>query len=86
MAAALANARRRTLRLLLHALQALGHGRTLSLVRSMMTSPDERTRANAIESLASLPSTKSPRGWCDGSWVWLDVGQSTWSMDGPIHR
>jgi HEAT repeat protein len=53
--AALDNARRRTLRLVLHALDALGHHRTLSLVRLMMTSPEERSRANAIESLASLP-------------------------------
>ena len=53
--AALDNARRRTLRLVLHALDALGHRRTLNLVRQMMTSPDERARANAIESLASLP-------------------------------
>lgn len=53
--AALENARRHTLRLVLHALDALGHGRTLNLVRQMMTSPDERSRANAIESLASLP-------------------------------
>ncbi|HEX6441334.1 MAG TPA: cyclic nucleotide-binding domain-containing protein, partial [Stellaceae bacterium] len=53
--AALDNARGRTLRLVLHALDALGHRRTLNLVRLMITSPDERTRANAIESLASLP-------------------------------
>jgi hypothetical protein len=58
ISAALDNARRRTLRLVLHALEALGHGRTLSLVRSMMTSPDERTRANAVESLASLPQRR----------------------------
>ena len=58
IAAALDNARRRTLRLVLHALEALGHGRTLNLVRSMMTSPDERTRANAVESLASLPQRR----------------------------
>jgi cyclic nucleotide-binding protein len=53
--AALDNARGRTLRLVLHALEALGQRRTLNLVRLTMTSPDERTRANAIESLASLP-------------------------------
>ena len=53
--AALDNSRRRTLRLVLHALDALGHHRTLNLVRQMITSPDERSRANAIESLASLP-------------------------------
>jgi HEAT repeat protein len=53
--AALDNARGRTLRLVLHALDALGQRRTLNLVRLMMTSPDARTRANAIESLASLP-------------------------------
>jgi hypothetical protein len=52
---ALDDARRRTLRLVLHALDALGHRRTLNLVRQMMTSPDERSRANAVESLASLP-------------------------------
>jgi HEAT repeat protein len=53
--AALDNAKDRTLRLVLHALDALGQRRTLNLVRLMMTSSDERTRANAIESLASLP-------------------------------
>jgi HEAT repeat protein len=58
MRAALDNSRRRTLRLVLHALDALGHRRTLGLVRVMMSSPDERSRANAIESLASLPQRR----------------------------
>lgn len=56
--AALDNGRQRALRLVLHALDALGHRRTLNLVRLMMTSPDERSRANAIESLASLPQRR----------------------------
>lgn len=56
--AALDNSRRRSLRLVLHALDALGHRRTLNLVRLMITSPDERSRANAIESLASLPQRR----------------------------
>jgi MFS family permease len=49
------NSTRRVLRLVLQALDALGHRRTLNLVRTMMNSGDERSRANAIESLASLP-------------------------------
>jgi HEAT repeat protein len=56
--AALDNARRRTIRLVLHALDALGHRRTLHFVRLMITSPDQRSRANAVESLASLPQRR----------------------------
>jgi HEAT repeat protein len=55
---ALDDARRRTLRLTLHTLEVLGHGRTLNLVRTMMTSSDDRARANAVESLASLPQRR----------------------------
>jgi HEAT repeat protein len=58
MRAALDDARRRTIRLVLHVLDALGHRRTLRLVRLMITSPDQRSRANAIESLASLPQRR----------------------------
>jgi len=56
--AALDNAARRDVRLVMHALDALGHRRTLNLVRTMMRSRDERGRANAIESLASLPQRR----------------------------
>jgi hypothetical protein len=56
--AALDNAARHALRLVMQALGALGHHRTLNLVRTMMTSRDERGRANAIESLASLPQRR----------------------------
>jgi hypothetical protein len=55
MRAALADANRRTLRLAMHALDVLGHRRTLDLVRMMLASHDERSRANAIESLETLP-------------------------------
>ncbi len=56
--AALDNAARRHLRLVMHALDALGHRHTLNLVRTMIHSRDERGRANAIESLASLPQRR----------------------------
>jgi MFS family permease len=56
--AALDNAARRNVRLVMHALDALGHRQTLNLVRTMMRSRDERSRANAIESLASLPQRR----------------------------
>ena len=56
--AALDNARRRTLRVVMHVLDVLGHRRTLDLVRTMINSRDERSRANAIESLASLPQRR----------------------------
>ncbi|HZT88379.1 MAG TPA: cyclic nucleotide-binding domain-containing protein [Stellaceae bacterium] len=56
--AALDDAARRAVRLVMHALDALGHRRTLNLVRTMMTSADQRGRANAIESLASLPQRR----------------------------
>ncbi|QAU23376.1 MFS transporter [Dyella sp. M7H15-1] len=46
---------RRVLRLVLQALEALGHHRTLNLARTALRASDERTRANAIESLATLP-------------------------------
>lgn len=55
MAFAIDNSTRRTLRLVLHALEALGHRRTLNLVRTTLKMSDERTRANAVESLATLP-------------------------------
>ena len=58
ISAALDNTTRHTLRLVMQALGALGHHRTLNLVRTMMTSRDERGRANAIESLASLPQRR----------------------------
>jgi HEAT repeat protein len=56
--AALDNAARRHVRVVMQALDALGHHQTLSLVRTMMHSRDERARANAIESLASLPQRR----------------------------
>src|SRR5262249_54147622 len=56
--AALDNAARRHVRLVMHALDALGHHHTLNLVRTMILSRDERGRANAIESLASLPQRR----------------------------
>ena len=56
--AALDNAARRHVRLVMHALDALGHRHTLNLVRTMIHSRDERGRANAIESLASLPQRR----------------------------
>jgi HEAT repeat protein len=56
--AALDNARRRTLRVVMHVHDTLGHRRTLDLVRTMISSPDERSRANAIETLASLPQRR----------------------------
>ena len=55
MDAALANAKAHTMRVAMHVLSALGHRRTLNLVRVMMKTADRRSRANAIESLASLP-------------------------------
>ena len=55
---ALDNAARRHIRLVMHALDALGHRHTLDLVRTMIHSRDERGRANAIESLASLPQRR----------------------------
>jgi hypothetical protein len=56
--AALDNAKRRALRVAMHVLDTLGHRRTLDLVRTMINSRDERSRANAIESLASLPQRR----------------------------
>lgn len=56
--AALDNAARRTYRLVMHALAALGHRRTLDIVRTMMNSSDPRSRASAIESLESLPQRR----------------------------
>ncbi|HEU0217431.1 MAG TPA: cyclic nucleotide-binding domain-containing protein [Stellaceae bacterium] len=56
--AAIDNAARRHVRLVMHALDALGHRHTLDLVRTMIHSRDERGRANAIESLASLPQRR----------------------------
>lgn len=56
--AALDNAARRHVRLVMHVLDALGHRHTLNLVRTMIHSRDERGRANAIESLASLPQRR----------------------------
>jgi MFS family permease len=55
MAFAIDNSARRNLGLVMHALEALGHQRTLKLVRTTLNVSDERARANAIESLASLP-------------------------------
>ncbi|MFZ1923564.1 MAG: cyclic nucleotide-binding domain-containing protein [Xanthobacteraceae bacterium] len=55
MAFAINDSTRRTLGLVLHALEALGHRRTLHLVRTTLKVSDERTRANAAESLATLP-------------------------------
>jgi hypothetical protein len=46
------------MRVVMHALSALGHRRTLNLVRVMMKTADQRSRANAIESLASLPNRR----------------------------
>jgi hypothetical protein len=56
--AALDNARRRALRVVMHVHDTLGHRRTLDLVRTMINSRDERARANAIETLASLPQRR----------------------------
>jgi HEAT repeat protein len=56
--AALDNARRRALRVVMHVLDTRGHRRTLDLVRTMINSRDERSRANAIETLASLPQRR----------------------------
>jgi hypothetical protein len=55
MSFALDDSARHALGLVMHALDALGHRRTLNLVRTTMNVTDERARANAIESLASLP-------------------------------
>ena len=52
------NARRRALRVVMHVHDTLGHRRTLDLVRTMINSRDERSRANAIETLASLPQRR----------------------------
>lgn len=48
MQAALDNSTRKAVRIVLHTLDALGHHRTLKLVRTMMRSRDERNRANAV--------------------------------------
>ena len=58
MDAAVANAKIRAMDVVMHALIALGHRRTLNLVRVMMKTPDQHSRANAIESLASLPNRR----------------------------
>ena len=55
MAFAINDRTRRALRLVLQALDALGYRRTLKLVRSSLKASDARTRANAVESLATLP-------------------------------
>ncbi len=55
MAFALEDSGRRALGLVMHSLEALGHRRTLNLVRTTLNASDKRARGNAIESLASLP-------------------------------
>jgi HEAT repeat protein len=55
MSFALEDSGRRALGLVMHSLEALGHRRTLNLVRATLNASDERARGNAIESLASLP-------------------------------
>lgn len=51
---ALKDSNQRIIRKVLHVLSSLGHARTLNCVRQILYSPDERMRANAIETLASL--------------------------------
>ncbi|HEV8524729.1 MAG TPA: HEAT repeat domain-containing protein [Terriglobales bacterium] len=51
---ALEDSNQRIIRKVLHVLSSLGHARTLNCVRQILYSPDERMRANAIETLASL--------------------------------
>ena len=55
MVFAIKDANRRGLGLVMHSLEALGHRRALNLVRTTLNASDTRARANAIESLASLP-------------------------------
>jgi hypothetical protein len=55
MSFALDDSARRAVALVLHALEALGHHRTLNLVRTALNASDERARANAVETLVSLP-------------------------------
>ena len=55
MAFAINDSKRRTLCLAMHVLEALGHRHALKLVRETLKVSDERTRANAVETLASLP-------------------------------
>ena len=55
LAFAIEDAGRRGLGLVMQSLEALGHRRALNLVRTTLNASDERARANAIESLASLP-------------------------------
>lgn len=52
---ALLDSNQRTIDRVLHVLTALGDGRTLNCVRRILHSPDERMRADAVETLGSLP-------------------------------
>jgi len=51
---ALEDSNQRVVRRMLHVLSALGHSRTLNCVRRILASSDERARADAVETLASL--------------------------------
>ncbi len=51
---AIEDSNQRVIRRVLHLLSSLGHERTLNCVRRIMHSSDERVRADAVETLASL--------------------------------
>ena len=58
MKLAFESARARTFRIVMHTLEALGHRKTVGLVRATLKAADPRTRAQAIESLESLPQRR----------------------------
>jgi HEAT repeat protein len=51
---AIEDSNQRTVRRVLHLLAAMGHERALDCAQRILTTPDERARADAVETLASL--------------------------------
>ncbi len=55
---ALDSAKEHALRVVMYGLEALGHRKVVGVIRTSLNHGNERTRANAIESLASLPQRR----------------------------